>query len=131
MKSHIVFGALAASLTLVCAKPAFAQADPVAGQTVFNQKCTNCHTVTADPGQAPKGPNLIGVIGRTAGTAPGWDFSPALKASGLVLTEENLNKWLLDPEALVPGTKMTVKVPSKFEREDLIAFIKGLNANPK
>lgn len=132
MKSRIVFGALAASLSLVWAAPASAQADPAAGQIVYNQKCANCHTFgEADPGSAPKGPNLKGVVGRTAGTVVGWEFSPALRDSKLVLTEENLIKWLTDPEALVPGTKMTLKMPNRFEREDVIAYVKSESAAAK
>jgi cytochrome c len=70
----------------------------------------------------------MGVIGRTAGTIPGWDFSRALKASGVVLTEENLNKWLIDPEVLVPGSQMPLKTPSRLEREDVIGYMMSVNA---
>jgi cytochrome c len=125
MKSHVGWAVLVAPLFAV--SPAFAQADAVAGKTVFTQKCSFCHTLSTDPAHGPKGPNLAGVIGRTAGTIAGWEFSPALKASTLVLTEETLIKWLTDPEALVPGTTMTVKVPNRFEREDLIAYMKTVS----
>ena len=126
MKSRLILGAIA--LGLVCAAPtrAAAQADPVAGQTVFNQKCASCHTVTPDMAHSLLGPNLVGVVGRTAGTMAGWDFSPALKDSKLVWTDENLSKWLTDSMAMVPGAKMDLKVPSRFEREDLIAYLKTL-----
>ena len=128
MKSCTVFGALAASLVLVWVVPAFAQADLAAGRIVFNQKCASCHTMASDPAHGPKGPNLMGVIGRTAGTLAGWDFSPALRASGVVWTEENLNKWLTDPDVFVPGAQMPLKVPDRFEREDVIAYIRSVKA---
>ena len=129
MKSRIVFGALAASLALVWVASAFAQADAAAGQIVFNQKCANCHTMATEPAHGPKGPNLMGVIGRTAGTIEGWEFSPALRASGVVWTEENLNKWLTDPDVFVPGSQMPLKVPIRFEREDVIAYIRSVKAS--
>jgi cytochrome c len=111
---------------LVSVSPALAQGDAEAGKILFNQKCANCHTLSTDPAHGPSGPNLAGLVGRTAGTITGWEFTPALHGAGLTWTEENLHKWLSDPEALVPGTKMLVKVPSKFEREDLIAYIKTI-----
>jgi cytochrome c len=126
MKFHIVLAALVIA-PIFAVSPAFAQADPAAGKIAFTQKCSFCHTLSTDPAHGPKGPNLIGVIGRTAGTIAGWEFTPALKASNLVLTEETLIKWLTDPEALVPGTTMTVKVPNKFDREDLIAYMKSVS----
>jgi cytochrome c len=126
MRSHVGLAVLI-STPLFAVSPAFAQADVAAGKVGFTQKCSFCHTLSADPAHGPKGPNLMGVIGRTAGTIAGWEFSGALKASGLVLTEENLNKFLIDPEAVVPMTAMTVKVPNRFEREDLIAYIKSVS----
>jgi cytochrome c len=109
---------------LLAVSPAFAQGDPEAGKILYNQKCANCHTLSSEPAHGASGPNLAGVVGRAAGSIAGWEFTPALHGAGLTWSEENLHKWLTDPEALVPGTKMLVKVPSKFEREDLIAYIK-------
>lgn len=127
MKSPTVFGALVASLALFWALPALAQADLTAGRIVFNQKCAACHTLSPEPDHSTQGPNLMGVIGRTAGTIEGWDFSPALAASGLVWVEENLNDWLTDPAVLVPESSMNLKVPNRFEREDVIAYIRSVN----
>lgn len=129
MKVRVVF-ALGAGLALGSFAPAYAQGDAAAGKTLFDQKCATCHTLSSDPAHGLTGPNLMGVIGRTAGTIAGWDFSPALHDSKLVWTDENLHKWLTDPEALVPGSKMFMKVPSKFEREDVIAYIKSVSPKP-
>ena len=129
MKSHVIVAALAAGLALFSVAWAFAQADVAAGRIVFNQKCANCHTMATEPAHGPKGPNLMGVIGRTAGTIEGWEFSPALRASGVVWTEENLNKWLTDPDVFVPGSQMPLKVPIRFEREDVIAYIRSVKAS--
>ncbi len=119
----IVGGAI--SLAIVQAAP---QADAVAGQGVFSQKCASCHPVTPDLAHGLLGPNLVGVVGRTAGTMAGWDFSPALKESKVTWTEENLNKWLTDSTAFAPGAQMELKVPSRIEREDVIAYLKTLKA---
>lgn len=128
MNSRTIFGALSGSLALAWVASPFAQADVAAGRIVFNQKCGNCHTMSTEPAHGPKGPNLMGVIGRTAGTIEGWEFSPALRASGIVWTEENLNTWLTDPDVLVPGSQMPLKVPIRFEREDVIAYIRSVKA---
>jgi cytochrome c2 len=120
--------ALLSATVLFWVASAFAQADVANGRIVFNQKCANCHTMATEPAHGPKGPNLMGVIGRTAGTIEGWDFSSALRASGVVWTEENLNKWLTDPDAFVPGSQMPLKVPIRFEREDVIAYMRSAQA---
>ena len=103
-----------------------AQADAGAGQTVFAQKCASCHTVTPDMNHGLLGPNLVGVAGRAAAAAPGWDFSVALKDSKITWTDENLHKWLTDSTAFVPKAQMDLKVPNRIEREDLIAYLKTL-----
>ena len=126
MKSRLFFAGSAVGLTVAASAWAAAQADPAAGQVVFNQKCASCHTVTADLAHGLLGPNLVGVSERTAGTMAGWDFSPALKDSKIVWTDENLHKWLTDAMATVPGAKMDLKVPSRIEREDVIAYLKTL-----
>jgi cytochrome c len=126
MKSRVVFGAVAVGVICLAVARAFAQADPAAGQGVFSQKCASCHTVTPDLAHGLLGPNLVGVVGRTAGTMAGWDFSPALKDSKVVWTEENLHKWLTDSTAFAAGATMDLKVPSRIEREDVIAYLKTL-----
>lgn len=72
-------------------------------------KCYACHST--DPAQADlPGPNLQGVIGRRAGSLAGFGYSPAMRAAGargLTWTAETLDRYLADPEAVVPGTSMT------------------------
>ena len=126
MKSRVFFAVIAVGLSAAASTWAAAQADPAAGQAVFNQKCASCHTVTSDLAHSFLGPNLVGVTGRTAGTMAGWDFSPALKDAKVVWTDENLHKWLTDSTAFVAGAKMDLKVPSRIEREDVIAYLKTL-----
>ena|SRR5581483_5736722 len=125
MTTRTLTGFLVVGAALVAA-PAFAQGDAHNGETLFGQRCGSCHTVTPDMQHGFTGPNLFGVSDRAAGTVPGWDFSQALKDSKIVWTDENLDKWLTDTTALVPGAQMNLKVPSKAEREDIIAYLKSL-----
>lgn len=75
-----------------------------AGEREF-QRCISCHGV--DPAETDlPGPNLRGVLGRRAGTLAGFDYTPELRASGLVWDRATLDRFLADPEALVPGTRM-------------------------
>jgi cytochrome c len=86
---------------LLLATPAFAQ-DP--GERDF-QRCISCHSV--DPAETDlPGPNLHGVLGRRAGTLPDYDYTPEMRASGLVWNRETLDRFLAGPEDMVPGTRM-------------------------
>ena len=98
-------------------------ADPVAGATVF-KKCVACHSV--DPsGRNGLGPNLSGVVGRSAAKAPGFSYSPAMAAAKLVWTEQTLSRFLASPRQVVPGTRMTFAgLPSPQDRANVIAFLK-------
>jgi cytochrome c len=123
--ARIGFVALVAGL---CASPVLAQSgpgDPVRGRLVFLQ-CQACHEVTPD-GPTLVGPNLAGVYGRKAGSLPGYDYSAPLKSSGLVWNGGNLDKWLTNPAALVPGTKMAFSgISSQDLRADVIAYLRTL-----
>lgn len=111
------------SLLIACAT-ARAEGDAEAGRKVF-QKCAACHRVEA--GRNAIGPSLHGVVGRHAGQADGFNYSAALKGANLVWTEDNLERWLQRPQALVPGTKMTFPgLPNAKERADLIVFLRSL-----
>jgi cytochrome c len=118
--------AIGVGAVFLAASRGFAQGDAAAGETTFTLKCAQCHAVSDDLKHGLLGPNLVGVVGRPAGQVVGWDFSPALKDSKMAWTEENLNKWLTDSMAFLPGVKMDIKVPNRFEREDVIAYLKNL-----
>lgn len=91
---------------------------------VFAQ-CASCHSVK--PGQNGIGPSLAGVFGRKAASAPGFEYSPALKGSGLTWNEASLDKWLTNPLAAVPGTKMTYAGQGDAaKRQELIDYLKTL-----
>jgi cytochrome c len=92
------------------------------GQRVFLY-CAACHNL--QPGQSAKvGPILSGVVGAHAASRSDYEYSPALKQSGLVWTEENLEKWLTKPGDLVPGTKMAfIGLAKPEDRAAVIAYL--------
>ena len=71
------------------------------------------------------GPRHRGVVGRRAGSVADYNYSAALKNSGLTWDEATLDRWLTNPSALVPGTKMFFKLDSPQDRADVIAYLKG------
>jgi cytochrome c len=110
-----------------------AGADPVRGEWVF-QRCYACHSVLADEDRLP-GPSLRCVLGRRAGTVPGFEFSPAMIAAGamhgLVWTRATLDAFLLDPPSLVPGTTMWIPgLTASEDRQDVIDYLERKDACP-
>ncbi len=96
--------------------------DSAKGKLVFLE-CQGCHAA-APGGPVLVGPNLAGVVGRKAGSLAGYQYSAALKASGLVWNDTNLERWLTDPSGLVPGTKMAFAgIDSAVLRADVIAYL--------
>jgi cytochrome c len=63
------------------------------------------------------------VVGRAAGSAPAYNYSPALKASGVTWTPDQLDKWLIGPQALVKGTRMGFRLSDAQKRADVIAYL--------
>jgi cytochrome c len=110
-------------LILVLPGAAHAGGDPEHGLALYRTQCMSCHSVDYNG----VGPAHKGVFGRRAGSLANYNYSPALKAAGLVWSESTLDKWLRDPEQLVPGQKMGVMVQSAQDRADLIAYLKTLN----
>ena len=105
------------------AAPAMAQ-DAAAGGVAFQGQCGVCHSADK-PAKNKIGPSLLGVVGRKAGTAAGFTYSPEMKAYGQTWGSANLDAYPTAPSRAVPGTKMTfvgVKDPAK--RANLIAYLK-------
>lgn len=92
------------------------------GQALYAERCAACHAVDSNDA----GPKHRGVLGRRAGTVPDFEYSPAMRRSQLVWTRSQLDAWLRDPEALVPGQAMDVSVPDARARHDLIAYLATL-----
>ncbi len=121
---------LALCALLAIAVQAWAQApgDAAHGKQVFAARCGLCHSAGPDEGEAGQGPPLAGVVGRTAASAPGFGYTNALKASKLVWTPANLDRFLAGPSTLVPGTAMPVAVGDAKTRADLIAYLASVKA---
>lgn len=115
---HLVLAACAVVLA-----PAHASdADPARGEELYNSRCIACHAPDANR----VGPKHRGVVGRAAGTVPGFAYSKALKGAGIVWDETALDRWLADPEAFLPGQRMNVRVADPVDRADLIAYLGSL-----
>jgi cytochrome c len=93
--------------------------DPSRGKTLY-QACQACHSIDEND----LGPKHRGVVGRPAGSIADYAYSAALKSSGLTWDEATLDRWLTNPSALVPGTKMFFQVGDAQNRADIIAFLK-------
>jgi glucose/arabinose dehydrogenase/cytochrome c2 len=120
-------------LALVLVLPPWLAADaaqPSAsrGATLFQERCSVCHTTEPGAGGG-QGPNLRGVVGRKAASTDFAD-SQALVRWGRTWTPELLGKYLTNPGALVPGTTMVVRVPDRRDRADIVAYLGSLKAAP-
>ena len=88
-------------------------------------QCKACHSV--EPGKNGISPSLAGIWGDKAAIVPGFDFSEAMKESGLVWNQANLDKYLADPRGVVPGTKMAFGgVKDAAKRQEISDYLKGL-----
>ena len=104
------------------APAARAAGDAAQGKAVFVQ-CRACHSL--NEGQNGVGPSLHGLLGRKAASLPDFRYSPSMQRSGLTWDEATLKRYLPDPQALVPGTKMTfVGIKDPEQLDDLIAYLK-------
>src|SRR5918996_3724539 len=114
-------------LMVAVAHQADAAGDPGAGAQVF-RTCAACHTL--EPGAHRTGPSLAGVFGRKAGTAEGFHrYSDALRSADLVWREDTLNGFLADPQAFLPGNRMTFRgINDAQARADLIAYLQNVTA---
>ena len=119
---HTAGLALGATMIVMSAAHA-AKGDGARGQRSFGA-CAACHSLQADRNMT--GPSLAGLWDRKAGTLSSFSrYSPALKSSGIVWTDATLDKWLADPQQLVPGNTMTFPgIADTRVRAELLAFLK-------
>ena len=123
MISFRMFG-LVVFLTLGFAgRFALAAGDVANGEKVFNQ-CKVCHSIVE--GKNGVGPSLFRVVGRTSGSVAGYKYSDAMAKANIIWDEKNLDAYIKDPKAVVPGGKMPFAGLKKDQdREDVIAFLKA------
>jgi cytochrome c len=113
--------ATAALSVLLLTGVARADGDAVRGEARF-QDCAACHRLEA--GTNNVGPSLHGILTRKAGEIADFRYSPAIKRSGIVWTPEMLDKFITDPQALVPGNRMPYAgMANASDRADLIAYL--------
>jgi len=122
-----VTGLAAASIIAPAhASAATAGASP-SGEALFTQKCATCHAVA--PGETRVGPSLYHVAGRPAGKLPGFAYSDALRRSGLKWTPADLDRWLTNTSAAVPGSMMNFREPDGAKRQAIIAYLTSISKN--
>jgi cytochrome c len=120
---------LAAVLAMTGTSGARAQ-DAAAGEKVF-AVCKACHQI-GETAKNAVGPVLNGVIGRKAGTYPGYSYSDANKNSGLTWDEATFRDYIKDPRAKIPGTKMIYPgLKDEQKTTDLLAFLQQFDADGK
>ena len=113
------------ALRLLGAKAAEKPADAQSGLVVFNQ-CVVCHSERAADVPNP-GPDLRGIVGRAAGSVPGYRYSRALRNARRSWTDFTLDAFIADPQAAVPGNTMPFHgIADETQRRDLIAYLKTL-----
>jgi cytochrome c len=118
--------AVIASLLLAGSATAAPAADAAAGQKIFKAQCGICHSVAA--GVNGIGPTLFGVVGRSAGGAPGFQYTADHKKLGVTWDAATLDKYLANPRAMVPDTSMIYAgLKDDAERADLIAYLETLH----
>jgi cytochrome c len=117
--------AMIAALGAVVAASAQAAGNATNGAGVFD-RCAICHSNTKG-GPNKIGPNLFGVVGRKAGTYPGFSYSSAMAKSGIVWTDAKLDAYIASPATTVPGNKMPFAgISNNNQRTDLIAYLDTL-----
>lgn len=135
---------LTAALLGLLAAPAFAEGDAAKGEKAFN-KCKSCHAVISDTGEkivkgGKTGPNLWGVVGRTAGTYEGFRYGDDLVAAGeggLVWDLENFTSFTQDPRGFLrshlDNSKAKTKMSFKLKKgaEDIYAFLAQFSPAPE
>ena len=118
------FGLLA-GLAIVSALPRSATAvDTDRGREIFEKRCTGCHSTDNDK----EGPRLRGVYGRVSGSVAGFAYSDGVKKANITWDAESLDKWLTDPDSLVPDNNMGFRLTNADERAAVIAYLKQLSA---
>ena len=107
-----------------------AMGDVAHGEKVF-KKCSACHMIAAD-GKNKIGPNLWGVIGRTAGAIDDYNYSKAMKAYAKEWTFGEMNSYLIKPQAYIKGTKMAFAgLRKEKDRASVILYMNSKSSSPK
>jgi cytochrome c len=97
-------------------------------EITFNDHCRECHSFVKDDNRL--GPSLYGVVGRKAGALPNFGYSESLKDSGVTWDEPTLDKWIANPNAVIPGNQMSPPyggVADAAIRQKIITYLKSIS----
>lgn len=112
-------GVILAAAFALSGGAAVAAGDAKRGEQLY-ARCAACHALSYDR----VGPRHCGLLGRRAGTVEGFDYSAAMKKSGIVWSTKTLDRFIADPVIVVPGTTMTYAgIKNSQERADLVAYL--------
>jgi cytochrome c len=115
----------ALGVTLLLIGAAHADGDAARGEARF-QDCAPCHKLEANSNNV--GPSLHGIFERKAGALADFRYSPAMKRSGISWTPETLDKFIADPQAMVPANRMPYAgMANPSDRGDLIAYLQKMS----
>ena len=113
---------MAGLMLALCVTGAQAAGDATSGAALFN-RCALCHN-NARGAPNKIGPNLFSVVGRKAGTYPGFSYSSAMKSAGFAWTPAKLDAYLAGPQKVVPGNAMPFGgIADAKQRADLVAYL--------
>ena len=128
----VIIGAVGVAYLMLSASSSVAQkplrqdGDVESGQLVFNNACRTCHTTSE--GDNRLGPHLYKIVGRKAGSLPNYGYSSAMKSADFVWDEAKLNRFIANPDEIVPGNNMKPYggLASADDRAKIIAFLRSL-----
>jgi cytochrome c len=121
---RIIAATLSVVLTSAAAAALAQSGDAARGERLFNQQCKICHTVDKG-GRNGVGPNLFGLLGSKAAAVEGFQFSEAMKTSGITWDDKTVAEYLRDPKGRVPNGKMVYAGLKQQEQvDDMIAYLK-------
>jgi len=122
MRRSAIAAVIMTVVSLSARQAAVKTQDSLRGKDLFERRCGGCHGLDNDK----EGPRLRSVFGRPAGSITSFKYSDALKKANITWTAEYLEKWLTDPEKLIPDNDMAFHVEKSEERRDIIAYLKAL-----
>lgn len=98
-------------------------AEAPSGAALFRGQCATCHSLNAsDPPR--QGPNLAGIVGRPAGSVPGYKYTQGYTTAGFNWDEARLDTYLTNPQAMFPGSTMAYRQANAGTRGILIDYLK-------
>ncbi|HLI20544.1 MAG TPA: c-type cytochrome [Stellaceae bacterium] len=123
MKVLLMAAMLAVAASVGALASSAAAAD--SGADVFNNNCAVCHST--DPGTNKLGPSLAGIVGRKSASLGDYSYSPAMAKANVTWDKATLDKYLTDPQKMVPGTKMIFPgIKDAKDRKALIDYLATL-----